>query len=128
MSGLIIIQTLEQLQSVIQESSTIPVLLYKHSSQCGSSRVAHSALNLFINRYAPIASQIHIYVVRVLEEKQLSNQITAQFGIPHVSPQILFIDRGQVIWHASHQHINSANLYQVVLKHLQSKHQEGGTP
>ncbi|WP_195576048.1 bacillithiol system redox-active protein YtxJ [Paenibacillus sp. 1001270B_150601_E10] len=127
MAGLMIVQTLEQLQAVIEESNTKPVLLYKHSSQCGSSRVAHSGLNLFISRYAPIANQISIYVVRVLEEKHLSAQVTAQFGIPHVSPQILLIDQERVVWHASHQHINSSNLYQVTLKLLQSKHQGGGT-
>ncbi|MBK9190492.1 MAG: DUF2847 family protein [Crocinitomicaceae bacterium] len=36
----------------------------------------------------------------------MSNQIEAQFGIKHESPQALLIKNGKCVYHASHSEIN----------------------
>lgn len=110
MSGLPIIQSDEQLTRMLQLSAEKPLLLYKHSSQCGSSKVAHVGINHFVNRYPEIASRFAIGVIRVVEEKHLSDRVAGELGIPHVSPQILLVRQGRVVWHAGHQQINSQQL------------------
>ncbi len=42
-------------------------------------------------------------LVDVLSQRPLSQAIAAQFGVRHESPQILIIEDGEVIWHASHR-------------------------
>lgn len=79
-------------------------------SQCGSSKVAHVGINHFVNRYPQIASRFAIGVIRVVEEKHLSDRVARELGIPHVSPQILLVRQGRAVWHAGHQQINSQQL------------------
>ncbi|WP_028546788.1 bacillithiol system redox-active protein YtxJ [Paenibacillus taiwanensis] len=128
MAGIMIVQSKEHLEQIIAQTDITPLFLYKHSSQCGSSRVAHASLNQFINKYGNIAAQFQLYVIRVIEEKPLSDYVTATFNVPHFSPQILLIANRSVRWKATHQQINVANLRNVALHHLQSVNGTGDTP
>lgn len=42
-------------------------------------------------------------LVDVLSQRPLSQAIEAKFGVRHESPQVLIIEDGQVVWHASHR-------------------------
>ncbi|MCG7410383.1 bacillithiol system redox-active protein YtxJ [Paenibacillus sp. ACRRX] len=128
MAGIMIVQSKEHLEQIIAETDVSPLFLYKHSSQCGSSRVAHASLNQFINKYGNVAARFQIFVIRVIEEKPLSDYVTAELKIPHLSPQILLIANRTVRWNATHQQINVANLRNVALHHLQSVNDAGDTP
>lgn len=123
--SLMIIQSDEQLTQLIQQSDARPLFLYKHSSRCGSSRVAHVALNHFISRYPDVSSRFAFGVIRVVEEKALSDRMSLGLGIPHVSPQIILINRQSVVWHASHQQINSNQLCKVALHFLHAPETRG---
>lgn len=52
-----------------------------------------------------LASQegLTLELVDVLSQRPLSQAIEAQFGVRHESPQILIIEDGEVLWHASHR-------------------------
>ncbi|MBN3523171.1 bacillithiol system redox-active protein YtxJ [Paenibacillus apiarius] len=123
--SLMIIQSGEQLTQLIQQSDARPLFLYKHSSRCGSSRVAHIALNQFISRFPDVSSRFAFGVIRVVEEKALSDRVSLELGIPHVSPQIILINRQKVVWHASHQQINSNQLCRIALHFLNAPETRG---
>ncbi|OPA80173.1 bacillithiol system protein [Paenibacillus selenitireducens] len=109
MSGLIMIQTEEQLTEWLQKTCETPLFLYKHSTHCGPSRNAHVTIHRFIDHFPERSSKFLFAVIRVIEEKSISNQVTQLLGIPHQSPQVLLIRDNKVLWHASHQriHVNS---------------------
>lgn len=119
MQALPIIATEDQLIHTIQQSDERPLWLYKHSTNCGSSRVAHIALNQFLIKYPHISSRFSFAVVRVLEEKALSEQVAKILEVPHKSPQILLVHKQKVVWNSSHQQINSKYLVQLAQHFLQ---------
>lgn len=110
MSGLIMIQTNEQLHEWLQKTFETPLFLYKHSTHCGPSRNAHIAIHRFIDHYPHMSSKFLFAVVRVIEEKSVSNEVTQLLGVPHQSPQVLLIHDNKVLWHASHQRIRANSL------------------
>jgi len=110
MSGLIMLQTEEQLNNWLEQSIHNPLFLYKHSTHCGPSRNAHVALHRFIDHFPNQSSKFLFAVVRVIEEKHISDQVTQRLGIPHQSPQVLLIHNHKVLWHASHQRIHTNSL------------------
>ena len=46
---------------------------------------------------------VTLELVDVLSQRPLSQAIEAKFGVRHESPQILIIEDGEVMWHASHR-------------------------
>jgi len=119
MSGIIIVQSREQLEEMLQQSHSRPLFLYKHSSNCGSSRVASTTLHHFISRFKDVSQHFNFIIIRVIEDKPLSLLVTEEFNIPHVSPQLMLIKDRTVIWHVSHQQINTANMYNTAVQFLQ---------
>lgn len=121
MSGIMVIQTVEQLEDLLQQSHVMPLFLYKHSTNCGSSRVAYSSLFQFITRYTEIGSQFHFAMIRTIEEKSISQYATAHLHVTHMSPQIILVSNGNALWYLSHQHINSTQLYNGAMQFLQQQ-------
>jgi bacillithiol system protein YtxJ len=54
------------------------------------------------------------YLVDVRAQRPLSQQIAAQSGVQHESPQLIIFRRGAPIWHASHSDITASE----ILRHL----------
>jgi bacillithiol system protein YtxJ len=120
MSGIVLVGNPNQLAELILQTFEKPLFLYKHSTNCGSSRNAHVSIHHFINRFPELASQFSFAVVRVIEEKKISDQITMELGVPHLSPQLLLVHRGKAVWNASHQMIHSNNLFATAQRFLQN--------
>lgn len=78
-------------------------VVYKHSTTCSLSAMAHDEVRRYLAR--PGAEPIHI--VRVIEERPVSNAIEARTGIRHESPQILVLRAGSVVFHASHRRVTA---------------------
>jgi bacillithiol system protein YtxJ len=98
------LQHIEQLDRLLSESHTRPLLLFKHSFSCGVSAEALDELIDHLNadivaagvpdpRYAIVTVQTH---------RDVSNAVSAKLGIRHETPQALLIRDGRVIWSASH--------------------------
>lgn len=109
MPELVVIQNVNQLEDLIQQSFEKPLFIYKHSINCGSSHNAHYSLQKFMAR--PQTTESFVFsMVRVNDEKHIAFEVTNRFGVKHASPQILLVCKGKAVWHASHQMINSMNL------------------
>lgn len=94
--------------------SGAPLLLFKHSTTCGIS----AAVNAEFERWLPRvpADKLRVARVRVIEERPISQQIAADTGVLHQSPQALLIQGKKVLWSASHYAITEQSLQAAVAK------------
>jgi bacillithiol system protein YtxJ len=104
------------LEQLLARSTTDPVLIFKHSTQCSISAQAYEEFSDF----AEGAHDLLCGTVLVIENRKLSNVIAERFGVRHESPQALLIKEGRVVWHASHWSITSGSLSDALVKNAQS--------
>ena len=93
------LQSLEDLDSFLASAGTDPVLLYKHSLTCGTSGLAFEEIQ---DLAASRPAALRIGVVRVQPAREVSTEIARRYGVRHESPQVLLMQNGRVLWHASH--------------------------
>jgi len=98
---------LDQLDEIVSESSEIPVIIFKHSTRCGISKMA---LKGFEREYAIPSSEIKAYFLDLLNYREISTAIADKFGVYHESPQLLLIKDGQAVYHESHGGISAGAL------------------
>lgn len=91
---------IDDLQEVYAVSEERPVLLFKQSTTCPISASAFHAYQQFLEQTDEDA-----YFVKVRETRPVSNQIEADLGVQHQSPQIFIVKNKQAIWNASHHDI-----------------------
>jgi len=73
-------------------------IIYKHSPTCSLCGWSNHVLGKLA-----AADGLTFELVDVFAQRALSNDIEAHFGVRHESPQVLIIEDGQVLWHASHR-------------------------
>ena len=96
------LSTLHDLDDALAASMAGPVLLFKHSPTCGTSAMANEELTHVLEEAA-----LPIYRLDVWTARPVSNAIADRFKIHHASPQVLLVDRGEVVWHATHYRITA---------------------
>ena len=92
-----------QLDLIVQESETQPVLIFKHSTTCSISATAKNRLE---RQWSATDDEIKTYYLDLLANRAISNQIAERFGVRHESPQLLLIQDGICTYHGSHMGIN----------------------
>jgi len=97
----------KQLDDIVAESSQSPVLIFKHSTRCGISRMA---IKGFEKEYDFVNGVAKPYYLDLLNHRDISAAIAERFGVHHESPQILLIKDGKVVYHESHGSISAAAL------------------
>ncbi|WP_291133040.1 bacillithiol system redox-active protein YtxJ [Flavobacterium sp. UBA7682] len=95
-----------QLNEIINESTEKPVIIFKHSTRCGISRMT---LKQFENEY-DLNDLVTPYFLDLLQNRDISNEIANRFGIEHQSPQLILIKNGEPIYNASHGDIYADDL------------------
>ena len=100
------LETIEQLDTIVQESYEMPVLIFKHSTRCSISRFA---LKRFENEFE-LQEKVITYFLDLLNYREISNEIAFKFGIQHQSPQVLLLKNGKVVYHDSHDGIEAEEL------------------
>jgi bacillithiol system protein YtxJ len=102
-----------QLDAIISASNTTPILIFKHSTRCGVSRMA---LKNFEREYDLDEADIDLYFLDLLNFRVLSNEISEKLNVHHQSPQVIVIKNGQVIYHDSHYEISLDTIKNVLVK------------
>ena len=97
---------LGQLQEIITLSETQPVLIFKHSTTCGISRMA---MKQFESQF-DLNNQVVSYYLDLLTYRSISNEVAARFDVQHQSPQLLLIQDGKCVYDVSHGAIDVADL------------------
>jgi bacillithiol system protein YtxJ len=83
------------------------LLILKYSPVCPTSVAAEDIFRHFVKEL-PSDKDLRVLAVDVISQRPISQQIAADTGVQHESPQALLISRGgNVIWHASHMDITS---------------------
>jgi bacillithiol system protein YtxJ len=100
----------QDLQQLLDRSNSDPVILFKHSTQCPLSAHAYDEFIRFMEQASDITSGL----VLVIEDRDLSDDIESQLGVPHQSPQAILIRNGRPTWIASHRSITTQSLIEAV--------------
>jgi bacillithiol system protein YtxJ len=94
----------EQLETIREESNHQPVLLFKHSTACSTSRMVLARIERSWNEAE--LPEVKPYYLDLLAFRNISNQIAADFQVQHESPQVLIIRHGQSVYDRSHLEID----------------------
>ncbi|MCG7343429.1 bacillithiol system redox-active protein YtxJ [Sporosarcina sp. ACRSL] len=101
------IHSMEEWESVRNESKTEPVFLMKHSSTCPISAAGYQEFNKLETDYQK-------YYLVVQNSRPLSSAVESDLGIRHESPQLFLLKDGEAVWHTSHHNINQSNIKSAV--------------
>jgi bacillithiol system protein YtxJ len=83
-------------------------IIFKNSSRCGASRMAKT----FFEKH--FKASVPAYLVNVVENRPVSNEITKLFNIQHESPQVLVIKKNKCIYNRSHSSIDPSEILTVI--------------
>lgn len=89
-----------QIDNIIEESKTRPVVIFKHSTRCSISSMAKNRLD---REEGP--ENIKFYYLDLIAYRPISNKIEEVFCVHHESPQVLLIKNGECIYDESHNGI-----------------------
>ena len=78
-------------------------LVFKHSTRCPVSTAAHREVVEFRRRHPSAA----VYVVHVVEQRDLSKAVAERTGVRHESPQAIVLEDGSVTWSDSHEGVTA---------------------
>lgn len=95
------------LEKAIDKSFKQKVAIFKHSTRCGISTRVKAKFEKEMEESKP---KVILYYLDLLAHRDISNTIAEKFSITHQSPQLLVVENGKVIQHASHSNITS-NLF-----------------
>lgn len=93
-----------QVEELRKLSNEIPVLIYKHSTRCSTSRLVLDRLER--NWSSEDRKLFKPYFLDLIAYREISNFIASAFMVEHESPQVLLIENGKPIYSKSHYAIN----------------------
>lgn len=96
----------EDWEDAKEASKTRPVIIYKHSNNCGSCTRMDKTLKVVLGE-ADISS---VYRVTVQEARTVSNIIERELGVIHETPQVIIIRGGEAFYYASHHEIDALDI------------------
>ena len=92
---------------LVQQSETVPCLIFKHSTRWSISSFAKHRLE---QSWDFPVEEVQPFFLDLISYREVSNYVADHFAIEHESPQILLIDRGKVVYDASHLAISVDDL------------------
>ena len=103
------LQTEEQLQELIRASHEKPQAIFKHSTRCSISSMAKGRVDR-----SDTPDNVDFNYLDLIANRSLSNKIAEVFGVPHESPQVLLINKGECIYDESHNGISVDDVLEAV--------------
>jgi len=102
---------MSQLNEIEVTSSTKPVVIFKHSTRCGISRMV---LNQFEANADFDEDAVELYYLDLLSYRDISNEIADRFQVFHQSPQMLIVINSEAVHHSSHAEIVPSTLHRIL--------------
>lgn len=94
--------SMEQLNQIKEFSKSETILLFKHSTRCGISRMV---MKRFEKMFDETMKNTKVYYLDLLNYREVSNEVSHTFQVMHESPQLLVIKNEIAIFYASHYDI-----------------------
>lgn len=82
------------------------VVLYKHSPRCSVSSAALREMKGFSEAFPDVP----IGLINVITSRALSIAVVDLLGVIHQSPQVIVVEKGKVLMHASHFQVRKERL------------------
>jgi len=101
------LESLSQLDDVIAQSHSETQIIFKHSTRCIISKMVLAQVEETIDA---IPSQANLFLLDLLNHRDISNAIAMQLGVHHESPQVVVIKNGKAVFHESHHSIDTASI------------------
>ena len=97
------LNSIEDWQAALGHSQEQPIVVFKHSTRCSVSFMARKRFEAEWNENEQVARP---YFLDLIAHRDVSNRIAEDTGVRHESPQMILIDKGKVLYHASHYAID----------------------
>lgn len=102
---------LAQLETIVSESQTEAVVVFKHSTRCSISHMAKGRLD------RGESFKQKTYYLDLIEHRDISDALANRFQVHHESPQILIIRNGECVYAESHNGIIIEELEEQLTQH-----------
>lgn len=83
-----------------------PAVIYKHSNRCGTCFRALKEVRNFASRNPAVP----VFMIDVVRDRPVSNQVAQHFDVWHESPQALVVRNDRSIWDGSHLQVTAGAL------------------
>lgn len=105
------LESIDQLDNIIKNSSIKPKVIFKHSTRCGISRMV---FNQFQKGYESNDDNVTYYLLDLLSYRDVSNAVAQKLNVVHQSPQVIILFDKEVIHTESHHGIDIKKIQQIV--------------
>lgn len=99
--------TRSELDKIKEDSYQNPQFIFKHSTRCSISKMVLSRFDSTND-----SASLSVYLLDLLNYRDLSSQIADDFNVKHESPQLLVIKDDECYKHSSHTTIHQLNLFE----------------
>ena len=99
--------SVEEINTIKEISKNQSVLIFKHSTRCGISRMVIKQFDSLFNEEN---KQLKVYYLDLLNFREVSSKLSEVFQVIHQSPQLLVIKNGISVYDESHYEITKVNL------------------
>ncbi|MFD2516293.1 bacillithiol system redox-active protein YtxJ [Salinimicrobium flavum] len=99
---------MDQLDNIEEESTGKTVVIFKHSTRCGISRMVLSNFEREFGEKE--TSDLKLYFLDLLANRDISGEVANRFNVRHESPQMLIIKEKTVVHHSSHHSVKASTL------------------
>jgi bacillithiol system protein YtxJ len=103
--------TTEDWSEALVASQKHPIIVFKYSSTCPTSRDAESELEDFMGEY-----DVPVYKIVVQDSHELSQDIADELDVEHETPQVVVVQSGMAVFDASHYEVTKDLLEEVFKK------------
>ena len=101
----------EEINTIKEISINQSILIFKHSTRCGISRMV---IKQFESLFNEENKQLKVYYLDLLNNREVSSKLSEVFQVIHQSPQLLVIKNGISVYNESHYEITKVNLSKYV--------------
>lgn len=92
------------IEEILKKSDEKPQLIYKHSHRCSVCFVSKGNLE---QASEDILDHADMHLLNVVNNRAASDTVASELGVRHESPQVILLNEGEVLWHASHGGIDA---------------------
>jgi len=92
------------LDKALEHETTV---ILKNSTRCGISR---NALGEYRNFAEKTDKNAELYIINILENRKISDEIEKRTEIRHESPQLIIFKKGKPVWNMSHWDITETEI------------------
>jgi bacillithiol system protein YtxJ len=105
------LESVDQLDNIINNSTIKPKVIFKHSTRCGISRMV---FNQFEKGYESNQDEVTYYFLDLLNYREVSNAVAEKLNVVHQSPQLIILYDKEILHIESHQGIDVKKVQEIV--------------